>query len=275
MQAAPNQIDQTCWVRIGSPLDIYYHNFHKILEAIQEDGAVSRNETERVTLIIKEIKTTIESELFQDLSQVRVDNDCYLGPKHVKLTLDNDCYLDPKHVKIEMCSVWSKMPDEKLACSFLAKRDTTCEFVKRDTACICVVDQVMELLLKCSDRTKTIKCDVPDNVIEEFDYINVVSAVMGVNVIRAGRPLYENIMFFPLKVDKCHSLSRLTLGELFLPKIKSGSLRLANMGLMHDGSLHQFMGIYMSDVLTHLGALMEQHKKMTQLQKEQPLINFY
>jgi len=250
-----DHVSTGCWVRKGSPVDIYCQNFENILTAIKEDGAVSRNDVDRISSTVQTVQTTVDSELFQFISQ---------------FLPDTDRRMDPKHIKTEMCSVWQKVSVEERFCTFLAKLDETCILVKRDPICLCAADQVMELLVKCSDATKTTQCDLPDNVRGNFDYINVVSAVMGVNLIKPGRPLYERVLFFPLDYDVS-----ITLGNLLLPKIKGGSLRLANMGMMHDNFLHQFMGIYTSDFLSHLGSLMDQHKKMTQVKEQQPYIKFY
>lgn len=256
----PIHVDCCCWVRKGSPIDIYCRNYEHILNAIKADGAVSRNEVERISSTFSSVQSTVNTQLFQDLSQ--------FSP-----TMDRR--MDPKHIKTEMCSVWEKENEAEMFCTFLVKPDETCTLVKRDPVHICTADQVMELLAKCSDATKTTKCIMPENVTGELDYINVVSAVMGINLIKPGRPLYERVLFFPLSLDNQQTGHTLIMGDLLLPKIKSGSLRLVNMGLLHDIFLHQFMGIYTSDFLTHLGALMEQHKKMTQVQTEQPCIKFY
>lgn len=252
---ACNHVDAFCWVRKGSPTDIYCQNLEHILNAIKQDGAISRNDVEKITSTFSTIQHTINTELFRDLSQ---------------FSPDTDRLMDPKHVKIEMCSVWSRNAKEEFKCTFLAKPDETCDLVRCNPLDICSADQVMELLTQCSDATKTTQCVLPDNVTESFDYINVVAAVMNLNLIKPGRPLYERVLFFPLG-----RTGNPTMGNLLLPKIKSGTLRLVNMGMMHDNFLHQYMGVYTSDFLAHLNALIEQHKKMAQVKQQQPRIKFY
>ena len=174
--------------------------------------------------------------------------------------------IDPTTLKSEALSIWEPNGD-LFSCTFLKKSNVHMDM--EVLACfprLCVAGQVLELLAKCSPKTKTIMCDEPTWAApKDLDYLNAVAYVTGINVVSLDRPEYDHAIFLPIgQNDKNVCLASLCIGSVMIP----------NLGISVSSS-QQFIGIYLPHLLKQVGKMIAHRDELVKIKSVTEGLKFY